>query len=134
MGSTGHHSLRESGGSLDDGIEPLERDDTPSIGGSAKSTAIGCAIIATSMSSKQPLFTMMHLPPYISSAGVPRMTTRASAGAIAPMRPIAAPTPAVAIRLWPQACPISGSASYSAQMAIVAGPWPHSPRNAVSMP
>ena len=36
--------------------------------------------------------------------------------------------------LWPQACPIPGSASYSAQMPITNGPLPNSARNAVSNP
>jgi hypothetical protein len=53
-----------------------------------------------------------------------------------------APTDAVAIRLWPQECPISGSASYSASSATqAAAPWPlsspepsNSVVNAVSSP
>ena len=36
--------------------------------------------------------------------------------------------------LWPQAWPISGSASYSAQMPTTSGPLPKSARNAVSRP
>ena len=36
--------------------------------------------------------------------------------------------------LCPQACPIPGSASYSAQMPITNGPLPNSARNAVSNP
>ena len=54
--------------------------------------------------------------------GVPRMTILASAESSARVSATAAPAPAVAIRLCPQAWPISGSASYSAQIAIVVGP------------
>ncbi len=92
---------------------------TPNIGASTMSAGAECAIIATSMSSKQPARIIVILPPYSSSAGVPRMTMRASPGSSARVSAAAAPTPTVAMRLWPQACPISGSASYSAQMPMV---------------
>ena len=36
--------------------------------------------------------------------------------------------------LWPQACPISGNASYSAHTPTTSGPLPKSARNAVSKP
>jgi hypothetical protein len=46
----------------------------------------------------------------------------------------AVPTADAAMMLWPQACPIPGSASYSAQTPITNGPLPNSARNAVSSP
>ena len=46
----------------------------------------------------------------------------------------AAPTADAAMMLCPQACPISGSASYSAHTATTSGPLPKSARNAVSKP
>src|SRR5207247_1843326 len=76
------------------------------------------------------------LPPPPSSAGVPITWTRPfgswplTAASAAP-----APAPEVAMMLWPHACPIPGSASYSQRMATV-GPSPVSmvARKAVSTP
>ena len=44
-----------------------------------------------------------------------------------------APSEAVQMMLWPQACPTTGSASYSAQMAMCSGPSPTLATNAVGM-
>lgn len=46
----------------------------------------------------------------------------------------AAPTPCVAITLWPQPWPIAGSASYSEHSVTVRSPVPTTASNAVSHP
>ena len=48
--------------------------------------------------------------------------------------PMAAPSDDAAMTLWPQACPTSGSASYSAHRAIVSDPDPAVARKAVASP
>ena len=84
--------------------------------------AEGCIINAASTPSKAPRRAISSLPPPRSSAGVPRTRTLPGGpfGRLARARP--APTLAVAIRLCPQAWPISGSASYSASSATRAPP------------
>src|SRR3990170_2116767 len=84
-------------------------------------------IMAASTSLKTPASMRRTLPAPPSSAGVPMTWMRPGKGsgrsAAASAAP--APTPEVAMTLWPQACPILGSASYSAMMAMVGpGPWP----------
>src|SRR3990172_2933866 len=83
--------------------------------------------MAASTSLKTPASMRRTLPAPPSSAGVPMTWMRPGKGsglsAAASAAP--APTPEVAMTLWPQACPIFGSASYSAMMAMVGpGPWP----------
>ena len=82
-------------------------------------------IMAASTSLKTPASMRRTLPAPPSSAGVPMTWMRPGKGsgrsAAASAAP--APTPEVAMTLWPQACPILGSASYSAMMAMV-GPGP----------
>ena len=69
--------------------------------------------------------------PRISSAGVPitLMVRPSSSATFAAAMP--APTAEAAMMLWPQACPISGRASYSAQIAMWSGPEPARATNAV---
>src|SRR5215831_18893308 len=101
------------------------------VGGSRTSSGAGCAIIAACTPAKAPRSRSMILPPPLSSAGVPKtLTVRPTWSATrAAARP--APTASAAITLWPHACPISGSASYSAQMATCRGPEPARATNAV---
>ena len=77
------------------------------------SNGAGWAINAASTPSKAPRAIMIALPPMSSSAGVPSTIRVTAPGETAPLRPSAPPRPAVAMRLWPQAWPISGRASYS---------------------
>ncbi len=92
--------------------------------------------MAASTSLKTPALISLTLPPPPSSAGVP-ITWMRPAGSWSRTAASAAPAPApeVAMMLWPQACPMPGSASYSQRMAMV-GPEPVSmvPRKAVSTP
>src|SRR5690606_29690185 len=94
-------------------------------------------MIAASMPSSAPLRASTSLPVCPSSAGVPSRTTRpagASAEASASRAARNAPTPDAAMTLCPHAWPIPGSASYSAQIAIVGPPVPASARKAVGTP
>ena len=94
----------------------------------------GCTIIAASTPSKAPRSAMRILPPPPSSAGVPRITTvpPSSSASAAAARP--APSPAVAMMLWPQAWPMPGRASYSQSTAMVGPAVPASARKAVGSP
>src|ERR671931_394342 len=74
---------------------------------------------------KAPRSSSTTLPPPPSSAGVPSTVTS---------RPRPAPAAMAAIRLWPQAWPTPGSASYSAQTTTRSGPWPVRAANAVGSP
>ena len=76
----------------------------------------GWHIMATSTSSKAPARIRSTFPPPLSSAGQPSTVSRADvtpARCRAILMPTPAPMPTWAIRLCPQACPISGRASYS---------------------
>ena len=84
------------------------------------SNGAGCTIIAACTPANAPRSSSRILPPPLSSAGVPTHgdgeaeRRRRRAPPRAPRRRRVA-----AIRLWPQAWPMSGSASYSAQMRDV---------------
>src|SRR5205085_841912 len=83
--------------------------------------APGCEKSAATVSLKTPLSSRSIFPPPFSSAGVPTSsipTCRSFALAVAERN---APTIVIEIRLWPQPCPTSGRASYSARSAT-AGP------------
>src|SRR5919198_877772 len=84
--------------------------------------------------SKAPCSSSTTLPPPPSSAGVPCTVSSTPRSSASPAR--ATPTPAAmaAITLCPQAWPISGSASYSAQTTTRSGPWPVRAANAVGRP
>ncbi len=94
--------------------------------------------MAASTSVNTPACISLTLPAPPSSAGVPMTCTRPANGIVPSAAAIAAPAPvpAVAITLWPQACPMLGRASYSAMMATVGpGPAPSMvARNAVGRP
>src|SRR6266850_1719857 len=94
-------------------------------------------IMAASTPSKTPASISFTLPAPPSSAGVPMTWMRPANGSVpSAARAAPAPTPAVAMTLWPHAWPMPGSASYSAMMAIV-GPAPEPgivARNAVASP
>ena len=94
-------------------------------------------IMAASTPSKTPASMSFTLPAPPSSAGVPMTWMRPANGSVPSAASAApAPTPAVAMTLWPHACPMPGSASYSAMIAIV-GPAPMPAivaRNAVASP
>jgi hypothetical protein len=79
------------------------------------------AIIATSSPRKAPASTRRRFPTPISSAGEPTTTSRASSGARQDASAKAAHRLAGPERLWPQAWPISGSASISASNAARSG-------------
>ena len=83
---------------------------------SSRSDGQGCTIIATSRPSNAPPSSMRILPPPPSSAGVPEHDDR-RADLVGDARRARCPRRGelAAITLWPQACPTSGSASYSAQ-------------------
>ena len=77
---------------------------------------------------------MTILPPYISSAGVPRTTTRASAGSSALIERDGGADAGSGDEVV-----AAGVADLGQRVVLGAdgdgdGPWPHSPRNAVSMP
>src|SRR5512138_3330219 len=93
-------------------------------------------IIAASTSLKTPASINRTLPAPPSSAGVPMTWMRPGKGSVRSAAAMAAPVPAVAITLCPHACPMFGSASYSAMIAMV-GPGPAPAivaRNAVGSP
>ena len=96
----------------------------------------GCSMKAASTSSNTPASARRILPPPPSSAGVPMITTRP--GNRSPLRARARPAPSAleAMMLWPHACPMPGSASYSARIASVGpgSPPSSSARNAVASP
>ena len=98
-------------------------------------TLEGCIISAASTPSKAPSRAISSLPPPRSSAGVPSMRTRPGSALASGASASAAPSAEVAIRLWPQAWPMPGSASYSASSATQ-GPrgLPNSAAKAVSSP
>ena len=86
------------------------------------------------MSSNTPASSIRALPPPASSAGVPSSTTVNPRSSATSASASAVPTADAAMMLCPQACPIPGSASYSAQIPTTSGPLPNSARNAVSKP
>ena len=86
------------------------------------------------MSSNVPALSSNAFPPPASSAGVPISATVRPSSSATSANASAVPTADAAMMLWPQACPISGNASYSAQMPTTSGPLPKSARNAVSKP
>jgi hypothetical protein len=94
----------------------------------------GCTISDRALSSHAPASRRSTFPPPCSSAGVPSSTTRSPSSSATAASPIAAPTPAAAIMLCPQACPIPGSASYSAHSVTVRSPSPATASTAVGRP
>ena len=88
--------------------------------------------MAASTPSRAPRSIMKILPPPPSSAGVPSTTSEPPTSSTTEAAPKAAPSPAAAITLCPQAWPISGRASYSQQMATVGLPEPILATKAVS--
>ena len=84
--------------------------------------------------SKAPASTSRTLPPPASSAGVPRIVTSIPTSSATRASPNPAPTADAAITLWPQAWPIPGKASYSAQITTRSGPLPATARTAVASP
>ncbi|CAB4825382.1 unannotated protein [freshwater metagenome] len=98
----------------------------------SRSASAGCTIIAASSPSKAPLRAIRTLPPPPSSAGVPMMRTRPPACSATKAAASPAPSPAVAMMLWPQACPTPGRASYSQSTAMAGPDDPTVESNAVS--
>src|SRR5262249_27007098 len=95
-------------------------------------------IMAASTSRKTPASINRTLPAPPSSAGVPITWISPANGSVpsATANAAPAPVPAVAMTLWPHACPIPGNASYSAMIATRGpGPVPGMvARNAVGSP
>ncbi len=85
-------------------------------------------------SRKTPASMRSILPPPLSSAGVPISSTPTLSSFARSAASRNAPTFDIAMRLCPQACPISGSASYSASRAIAGPAGPTRARKAVSTP
>src|SRR5215472_16043649 len=85
------------------------------------------------MPSKAPRSSSRILPLALptSSAGVPITVTVRPTSSATLAAATAAPTAEAAMILWPQAWPISGRQSYSAQMPMFRGPDPARARNAV---
>lgn len=98
------------------------------------SAGAGCTIRAASTPSKAPRSMRIALPPAVSSAGVPRTSTRNPRFPATAAVPIAAPADAAAMMLCPQAWPISGRASYSAQSTNRGPSRPQRATNDVSNP
>ena len=94
----------------------------------------GCEKSAATVSRKTPRSRRSIFPPPFSSAGVPisSMPTWSAGASAAAARN--APTVVIEIRLWPQPCPTSGSASYSARIATAGPGGPTRARNAVASP
>ena len=78
---------------------------------------VGWIIIAASTSSNPPARMSATLPPPPSSAGVPIAASLPGSCSITARTPTDAATPIIAMRLCPQACPISARASYSWRIA-----------------
>ncbi len=98
-----------------------------------RSASAGWIMRAASMPSNAPRRAITILPPPPSSAGVPSTTSRPPAVSATAAAARAAPSPAVAMTLWPHAWPISGSASYSHSTATTGpSPAPAVARNAVA--
>ena len=74
--------------------------------------------------SNAPALSSNTFPPPDSSAGVPSSTTVRPSSSATSASASAAPTAAAAMMLCPHACPISGSASYSAHTPTTRGPLP----------
>ena len=85
------------------------------------------------VSSKAPASSSETLPPPCSSAGVPSSFTRSPASPATEASASAAPTPEDAMTLCPHACPMPGSASYSAHTVTVRSPSPYTASTAVGM-
>ncbi len=81
--------------------------------------------------SKSPCRRRSIFPPPLSSAGVPRSRTVIPSSAATGASPVKAASALAAMMLWPQACPIPGRASYSAQRVTTSSPVPISARTAV---
>ncbi len=90
----------------------------------AMSIGPGCSITAAATSSNTPASISRALPPPDSSAGVPMSATVSPRSSATSASASAVPTAEAAMMLCPQACPMPGSASYSAQMPITSGPDP----------
>ena len=87
-----------------------------------KTTTNGLPVAA--MSSNVPALSSNAFPPPASSAGVPISATVRPSSSATSANASAVPTADAAMMLWPQACPMPGSASYSAQMPTTSGPLP----------
>ncbi len=94
----------------------------------------GWSITVAAMSSNAPALSSNTFPPPASSAGVPSSTTVSPRSSATSASASAVPTADAAMMLCPQACPMPGSASYSAQTPTTRSPLPNSARNAVSRP
>ena len=101
------------------------------IGISTTSNGAGWTIIAAWTPSNAPRSSSSIFPPPPSSAGVPRTDTVRPASSATGSSAMPAPADMAAMTLWPHAWPISGSASYSQQMAMCSGPSPARAANAV---
>lgn len=98
------------------------------------SSGAACTIIAAATSSKIPASIRSTLPPMSSSAGVPISFTVTPSSSATAARPSAAPTDAAPFTLCPQAWPMPGRASYSAQNAMTRSPVPYVASTAVGRP
>src|SRR5215207_3854188 len=88
------------------------------------SSDLGCSITVAAMSSNVPALSSNAFPPPASSAGVPSSATVSPSSSATSANASAVPTADAAMMLWPQACPMPGNASYSAQMPTTSGPLP----------
>ena len=96
------------------------------------SVGLGCTIIAACMPANAPRSSNRILPPPpISSAGVPMTCTVSPTSSATAAAAMPAPAAMAAMMLCPQACPIPGRQSYSAQMARCSGPLPARAKKAV---
>lgn len=99
--------------------------------GMTTSLSDGWTIMAAWVPSNTPRLTMISLPVPFSSAGVPKTRTVSPSSSAWGASARAAPIAAAAIVLWPQPCPMPGSASISAQRPITRSPDPVEATNAV---
>src|SRR5581483_4089313 len=103
-------------------------------GAASTSTSAGWTISAACTPANAPRSSSRILPPPLSSAGVPMTDTVSPTSSATRAAASPAPTALAAIRLWPQACPMRGRQSYSAQNARWSGPLPARATNAVGRP
>ena len=113
---------RDGGVRLAAGVGDRRPRTAPASARRAMSIGPGCSITAAATSSNTPASSSSTLPPPDSSAGVPISTTVSPSSSATSASASAVPTAEAAMMLCPQACPIPGSASYSAQIPITSGP------------